>query len=186
MSNPAVSIDTQRLALVPLSPDHADLLFSMLSDTNHTRYLSLPTATSSEAARQMTEGMLSHSGNCLWLIREKRQGTFVGMCGFLSDSAVPNFVYSIAEDQKGKGYASEAATAAIEVGRRILGTNCVELNIHSENANSLRIAEKLGFTKVGEYKQCYPQQTEPATVCAFRKSYFPSGDASSTMRHEFD
>ncbi len=103
------------------------------------------------------------------------------MCGFLSDSSVPNFVYSIAEVQKGKGYAFEAATAAIEVGRRILGTNCVELNIHSKNVNSLRIAEKLGFTKVNEYKHKYPQQAEPATVYAFRKSYSPSGSTSSAL-----
>lgn len=170
MGNLATSIETKRLKLVALSVDHSDLLFSLLSDKDHTRFLSLPTAKSKQEVRAMTEGMLGQPC-CLWLISEQGSDAFVGMCGFLTDSTVPNFIYSIAQDKQKCGYVSEAASVAIEVGRRLLQTDQVELNIHSENAPSLRVAMKLGFSRVNEYKHPYPQQAEPATVYVFRRTY---------------
>ena len=155
LTNPAISVETERLFLVALAPDHADFLFSMLSDSDHTRYLTLPTPQCLGDVRGMIEGLLSAPGNCLWIIRFKAGGGFVGMCGFLGDSTVPNFVYGIAENQKGNGYAREAAMAAIEAGRRILGTDRVEVNIHSGNVKSLRIADELGFAKTGECRHIY-------------------------------
>src|SRR4051812_47570418 len=110
---PAPTLETLRLQLLPLQVDHADLLFSLLSNKEHTRFLSLPTATHLEEVRHLTEGLLSDPKNCLWLITERANQAFVGLCGFLCDSAVPNFIYSIAQHQQRRGYAFEAGTAAI-------------------------------------------------------------------------
>ena len=88
----------------------------------------------------------------------------------MSDSAVANFVYSIAETKKNRGYAFEAAGAAISRGRVLLAIDEVELNIHSENAPSLRVAAKLGFAKVKEYEYTYPQ-TGRSTVFVFRRRF---------------
>lgn len=171
MTNPAIKVETERLTLTALAPEHSDHLYSLLSDKAHTRYLSIPTTTCPKTVRQMTEGMLAHPGNCLWLITEKESQAFVGMCGFTNDSAVMNFIYSIAESQKGRGYVSEAAEAAIETGRRLLGIDQIELNIHSQNKASLRVAQKLGFQKVSEYKVSYPEDPEPVSVHVFRRTY---------------
>lgn len=118
----------------------------------------------------MTNGILSQPGNCLWLI-ETRAGNFIGICGFLGDSEIPNFIYSVVENEQSKGYAYEAAAAAISRGMDILGIKRVELNIHSENRPSLRVAEKLGFTKVGESQHPYPQQAHPAKTLIFGKMH---------------
>jgi RimJ/RimL family protein N-acetyltransferase len=100
--------------------------------------------------------MLSLPKSCLWLILELATRDFVGLCGFLSDSRIPNFIYSVAENKQRQGFCFEAVSAAIQVGGKILGTNEVELNIHSENTASLRIAEKLGFRLELQYEHPYP------------------------------
>src|SRR4051812_5333530 len=121
---PAPTLESLRLQLLPLRADHAESLFTLLSDKEHTRFLSFPTATHLEEVCHLTEGLLSDPKNRLWVITERTSQAFVGICGFLCDSTVPNFIYSIAQHQQGRGYAFEAATTAIAVGRRLLKTDC--------------------------------------------------------------
>lgn len=171
MNEYAQPLETERLSLTPLALADAPFLFTLLSCPTHTRYLSVPTARAEIEVRELTEMMLQHPRACLWLVREKGSSEFVGMCGFFGGDAPPNFVYSIHESKAGKGFAFEAATRGIDAGRRALGATEVQLNVHAENAASLRVAAKLGFAKASEYQFPYPQQTQPATVFNLRRSY---------------
>ncbi len=61
--------------------------------------------------------------------------------------------YWVAKDFLGKGYATEAANAAIRYGFDVLDARLVSINHYEGNGPSRRIIEKLGFTPVGVRKK---------------------------------
>lgn len=89
-----------------------------------------------------------------WVVEERTTGAFVGEVGFANYRrdiepaiTVPELGWVIARGSWGKGYATEAAGAAIAWGRRrfteTAETACI---IAPENRASIHVAEKLGFT----------------------------------------
>ena len=94
----------------------------------------------------------------IFTIREKDGNGFVGEVGLahfargLGDSfdPFPEAAWALTTRVHGKGYATEAVIAAhdwIVRTRGALRTVCI---IHPENAPSLRVAKKLGYTSFGE------------------------------------
>jgi RimJ/RimL family protein N-acetyltransferase len=59
--------------------------------------------------------------------------------------------YSVFERDRGRGYATEAATALIDWAQRAHGVTGFVLSIRPDNAPSLRIARRLGFVRVGAH-----------------------------------
>ena len=55
--------------------------------------------------------------------------------------------YRIRSSHSGQWYATEAATALLDVAFAHIGISCVEIHVNPENINSNRIPEKLWFTK---------------------------------------
>lgn len=167
------TFESKRLVYEPLTVAHCQYLLPMLSNPTHTRYLSFGTIGTKQQLQDMIAGIVMDSNNSMWLIRNKTDGAFIGNCGFLADSEIPNFVYSIDESQKGHGYATEAAVAVIAFGVKKLSYHQVELNIHSKNKASLKVAEKLGFSITQTYQQRYPQDEREEDIFVLRK-HFPS------------
>jgi RimJ/RimL family protein N-acetyltransferase len=92
------------------------------------------------------------------VVEERATGDFVGEVGFANHRrdieppiTVPELGWVLARGFQGKGYATEAARAAIAWGRRHFSetgeTACI---IAPENLASIHVAEKLGFTLVCE------------------------------------
>lgn len=88
-----------------------------------------------------------------WAVEEKATGRFAGDLGFAdykrdmepSIHGIPEAGWVFAAHAHGKGYATEAARAAMAWGESRFGgaeTVCI---IHPENAPSLRVAGKLGY-----------------------------------------
>lgn len=102
-------------------------------------------------------------GYGLFIVEEKASGRVIGQVG-LADfhrglgedfDPFPEFAWMLSEDAAGKGYATEAATAALgwmEANFAPKRTVCI---IDPTNAGSLRVAEKLGYSVFGEaeYKE---------------------------------
>ena len=59
--------------------------------------------------------------------------------------------WTVARDHWGKGYAPEAARAACAWGHDRLGVDHILSLIHPDNAQSIRVAEKLGETLEGRH-----------------------------------
>ena len=97
-----------------------------------------------------------------WLLRAiglRETRTMIGFIGFHTlpgaeylNSYAPGsveFGYTIFPDYRKKGYASEAAQALMDWGRREHGVTRFVVSISPENEPSLRLARKFGFRKVG-------------------------------------
>jgi len=103
-----------------------------------------------------------------WVIEEKATGGFVGEVGFAdfkrdlepSFKDIPEIGWVFASQSHGKGYATEAARAAIAWGEAHFGpcpTYCI---IHPENRPSIRVVEKCGYRQT-QLRVCRGQ---PAAV----------------------
>jgi RimJ/RimL family protein N-acetyltransferase len=100
-------------------------------------------------------GLWSLLGFGYWVVEEKSTGAFVGevgLCNFhreldppLGDT--PEIGWTLLPQFHGKGYATEAAQAAIHWATQPpLAATEISCIIHAENAGSLRVAAKCGFT----------------------------------------
>jgi RimJ/RimL family protein N-acetyltransferase len=91
------------------------------------------------------------AGPCL--IRLRSDGQLIGGTGFgfeTSDRAITGYV--LAEDAWGKGYATEALAAIVDVAPRI-GVARLYALCHPEHRASWRVLEKCGFTCEGRWSK---------------------------------
>ncbi len=107
-------------------------------------------------AQLRNRGLWSLLGYGYWIVRERRTDIFVGEVGFADFmrgiepdiSGRPEAGWVLARDGWGKGYASEAVTAAhdwldeVTPGR----STCI---INPGNQASIRVAERVGYQEIG-------------------------------------
>jgi len=82
----------------------------------------------------------------MWAVEERASGTFVGRVGLHFPEGWPDreIGWTLARAFWGKGYAFEAARAALDHAFDTLRWNRVISLIHPQNARSIRLAERLG------------------------------------------
>jgi RimJ/RimL family protein N-acetyltransferase len=106
----------------------------------------------SEAWRQLAT-LIGHwelRGFGVWAVEERATGAFLGRVGCLEPDGWPGFevAYTLARCAWGKGYASEAAAAALHYARTVLGRTGVISIIRVGNSGSVNVATKLGASLV--------------------------------------
>ncbi len=152
------SIDTERLTLRGHRlDDFADSL-ALWSDPEVTRHIGGRPSTEEEVWARLLRyvGHWSLLGFGYWVVREKGSGRFVGEVGFADFhrdmdpplGPAPEAGWVLAPAAHGKGYATEAARAALAWGEARLGWARTVCIIDPENAPSLRVADKCGFREI--------------------------------------
>lgn len=84
-----------------------------------------------------------------WAIAESATGRFVGLTGpwFPDGWIEPEITWALIPGHHGKGYATEAARAALEAAYSLFGWTTAVSVIATENAASIAVAERLGATR---------------------------------------
>jgi RimJ/RimL family protein N-acetyltransferase len=85
-------------------------------------------------------------GYGIWAAEERSSGVLVGRIGFWNPEGWPGFElgWMLRRSFWGRGYATEAARAALRVAFTQLKQPHVISLIHPENAASIRVAQRLG------------------------------------------
>lgn len=146
----ATHLETERLTLSPWTVDDAAELRLLISE----RGRAVPTV---EKVRENIERGLeqtARNGIALLPIRRRAEGDLIGYCGLLigrTSLAEPEIGYELFQRVHGHGYATEAARAVVAAAAAT-GRARLWATVGGWNAASLRVAEKLGFTRdhVGE------------------------------------
>jgi RimJ/RimL family protein N-acetyltransferase len=83
----------------------------------------------------------------LWLVEPKAEGMPAGICGLLKRGTLPGIEvgYAFLPPFRGKGYAFEAASAALGHARDVLGLHSLYAIVNPDNSISIRVLEKLGM-----------------------------------------
>ncbi len=143
-------IETARLVLRPLIPEDEDNLAAVLSDAETMRWY--PRPFTQEQVREWIERQMSRyaSGSGLLGIVEKQTGKLIGDCGVVwqdvGTGMEPEIGYHVHRGWWNRGFATEAAKAAIDYAFGELGVDHVISIIRPENLQSRRVAEKNGLT----------------------------------------
>ncbi|WP_404448637.1 GNAT family N-acetyltransferase [Sutcliffiella horikoshii] len=86
-------------------------------------------------------------GLSVYAVVEKTSGNVIGTAGFNVEDTLEKveLIYHFANDTWGKGYASEAALACVEVAKAKKTVSRLFASADPANKGSLRILEKIGF-----------------------------------------
>lgn len=144
-------LETDRLILAAPTAADADLVFERYaSDPEVTRYLGWPrhrSVTDTQGFLAFSEAEWQRWPAGPYLIWSRSDGRLLGGTGLgfeRADEAVTGYV--LAKDAWGKGYATEALRAIVDVSRRINLLRIYAL-CHPQHRASSRVLEKCGFTR---------------------------------------
>ncbi|HVZ92506.1 MAG TPA: GNAT family N-acetyltransferase [Rhizomicrobium sp.] len=144
-------LETERLILRGLRQEDFEPLAEIMADPDVARYLSGEPLTRAETWRSLAIA-LGHwklRGYGLWAVERKSDGAFLGRVGMINPEGWPGLEigWTLGKPHWGKGYATEAARAAMDyafctqpVGRLI---SCID----PDNLASQRVAQRLGETR---------------------------------------
>jgi [ribosomal protein S5]-alanine N-acetyltransferase len=148
-------VETPRLMLSPPEPSDAPEIFERYSsDPDVTRFLGWPThhhVSDTEAFIGFSTSQWQREGMGAYLIRSRADGTLLGSTGLgLAGQPAGNHRamtgYVLAKDAWGRGYATEALRAMVDVARGI-GIVSLSALCHPEHQASVHVLEKCGFAR---------------------------------------
>ncbi len=176
-------IDTTRLCLDPLEAADAEALHELFTAPGVRRFLwgdqTIPFEQAIEVI-EISRGLLGKEGSGLWGVRLKRSTNLVGACGYWYFRNPPEreILYAMAPQYWGRGYASEAAAAALRYGFEELRFTEVRGSTDAPNVASVRVMEKIGM-------RCERRQTAAGLDTLFfsiSRGVFEARAANYTLR----
>ena len=144
-------LETARLILTrPTAGDAQGIFERYASDPAVTRFLAWPTHQSVDATLlfvSFSDAEWDRSPSGPFLIWSRKDGRLLGATGLSFDgSGAATTGYVLAKDAWGRGYATEALQAMVDLARSLhlptLAAYC-----HPDHTPSIRVLEKAGFTR---------------------------------------
>lgn len=150
-----ITLETERLWLRPFHDDDVDAYAAMCADPEVMRYVGARTVLSREDAWRQMAMFVGHwqlRGFGMWAVEEQASGSFVGRVGLHFPEGWPDreLAWTLARPYWGRGFALEAARAALGHAFGPLGWHRVISLIDPDNTRSIRLAERLGERLEGE------------------------------------
>jgi RimJ/RimL family protein N-acetyltransferase len=152
--SPAPALETERLLLRGHTHLDFDHCLSLWGDAEVTRFIGGRPASGEEVWARLLRyvGHWHELGYGFWTVSERASGRFVGELGFADFhrainpplTGMPEMGWALMPWTHGRGYATEAITAALAWGAGVF-TRPACCIISPDNAPSIRVAEKTGF-----------------------------------------
>lgn len=142
---------TPRLKLRSARADDLEAMHAVLSDARATRWWSTPPHETLEQTARWLDGMIANGPDQPDFVVET-EGRVIGKAGFFE---LPEVGYILHPDFWGRGLATEAVGAAVD---HVFATRDIETltaDVDPENAGSIRLLERLGFTATGSARRTW-------------------------------
>ena len=157
MTRAAPVLETARLILRPFEESDLDAQARTLGDPEIVRHLGGTPFSREDTWRRLlcAPGLWTLLGFGYWAVVRREDGAYVGQLGFAdfkremtpAIEGLPEIGWILAPDMHGRGYATEAAQAALGWGDAVLKAPEYVAIIDAANAASIRVAEKCGFNE---------------------------------------
>lgn len=154
-------IFTERLILRKLKEDDVDNIFLLDSNPEVMKYVGVPPLTHKEESAKMLENIINQykkNGTARLAVIEKESNRFIGWSGIklLTDEVngfknIYELGYRFLPEFWGKGYATEAALASLDLGFNQLNVEKIYAYADINNQSSNHILTKLGFENKGTF-----------------------------------
>ena len=148
-------IETERLVLRDWRETDWDEFFRVTNTLAVMRWLGgLLDEAGRTKQRDRVETCRANNGFCFWLVERKEDGAILGFCGLKRADAPGSTVtgemevgWRLREDAWGKGYAKEAAIAAIDAGFDRFGAEEIVALTVRDNQASWGLMKRLGMRR---------------------------------------
>ena len=160
MHTTAPTLETERLILRGFRKDDLDAHAATLGDPEVMRHIGGQPVNREDSWRRLLSGvgMWSLVGFGPWAVEFKDSGAMIGHCGFfqferamtppLLDEPEMGWIFDPAVH--GQGIAFEACSAAVDWADNELAADSYAAIIDFENVPSIKLAERLGFIRLGD------------------------------------
>jgi ribosomal-protein-alanine N-acetyltransferase len=159
--HPFPLITTERLLLRQITEPDTEDVFAFRSDKRAMQFIDRPIAKTHEDAlkliRLIHDGWVNNEA-LTWAIAQKDSPKVIGTIGFWKIDKANHRAeigYMLHPDFHGKGIMSEAITAIIGYGFKVIKLHSIEANINPNNEASVRLLKKNKFVKEAHYKENY-------------------------------
>src|SRR5712692_7785795 len=145
-----LKIETNRLILRPFEPTDAEAAFGWFGDPVVMRFTRTGPDTSIGQTKTRLDKYREHQiahGFSKWIIVDRRTRRSIGDSGLLvlQDYSWNDLGFRFAQRYRGRGLATEAASAWVRVAFDELSLDRLTALVHPENAPSIRVLAKLRF-----------------------------------------
>lgn len=143
---------TERLQVRELLEDDAPFMLELVNDQAWLQYIGDRNVHSiEEAAAYLRNGaiaMYGREGFGLWCVVLAATGRTIGICGLIKRETLVDvdLGFAFLPMFRRAGFAREAALATLNYARTVLGITRVVAIVAPENARSVALLEKIGFT----------------------------------------
>jgi [ribosomal protein S5]-alanine N-acetyltransferase len=144
------SIQTEHLLLRPWLPEDAEAWFNILQEKDILQYFPSQPPPGRERADRYIAHHQAHWDKYSyghWAVVNREDGLVVGWNGleYLPELNQTEIAYLLSKNVRGRGYATEAARAALNYGFETAGLAEIVGLVHAENSASIRVLEKCGL-----------------------------------------
>ena len=145
-----MSLETPHLSLHPSQASDRDDLFALEQDPEVMRFLNVWHPTARKGIDEEANYLMPRGGeDGLWVAHERSSGAFVGWFALMSEeNGIAELGYRLSRAMWGRGFASEGATALVDLGFSRLGYRRIFAGTMAANSASRRVLEKAGLTYV--------------------------------------
>jgi [ribosomal protein S5]-alanine N-acetyltransferase len=146
-----VIAETPRITLRRLTEDDAPFVYELVNDPDFLRFIGdKGVRTIDDAKAYLRNGPIAsyaQHGFGLFCVARRADNVPIGFCGLLRRKYLraADIGYAFLPAHRGQGYAVESGTAVLEYGRRVHRLAHVLALTHPDNADSVRVLERLGF-----------------------------------------
>lgn len=151
-----MDLTTDRLHLTPFAPEHLEGLNVLDSDPEVMRYISKGAVKTLEETRHgigRAQTRWAEFGFGWWAVFEHGSDDLIGMAAFqyiANDPRNPLEIgWRLRPDMQGKGYATEAAQAAVDFGFNVTEVDEIIAVCYPENMPSQKVMQRLGMQARG-------------------------------------
>lgn len=142
-------IETERLLLRPIGMDDLDEFVALHAEPDVSRFIRPLDRAEAEERLRRDAREWSERGHGLLAVLDGESGAFLGRCGLKHwpQFGETELGWALRKDAWGHGYATEAGRACLEWGLAELDLPYVTAMVNPENDRSIRVAERLGFSR---------------------------------------
>ena len=144
-------LETERLILRQLTTDDAEFIFELLNDPSWIQNIGDRNIRNlDDACAYIVNGPVASyakNGFGLWLVELKETKESIGMCGLIRRETLEDvdIGYALLPRFWSQGYAIEAARAAKNYAKDVVGLKRLVAIVDPANEGSIRVLEKLGL-----------------------------------------
>ena len=170
-----MALTDDAIRLVPISEAHLPGLAQLLQDPEVVRNTRVPEPWPEGFERQWlqayTEGVLDGTRDG-FAIEDAETGAFLGIAGLVAieqDANQAEIGYIVVQEARGRGIATRALRLVTDYALGEVGLARVQLLISSDNAPSIRVAERCGYTHEGMFRSLYLKPGRRADMAVYSR-----------------